>query len=198
MNNFDIITGMAKKNNGLVTRKEAAAQGVQSWYFSQLLKENKLIRLERGIYTQPDNFQYDEDYFFQVRNAKGIFSYQSALYYNGLSERIPFQKEITVPRGYNTKRISGQALVHSIARELYPIGITKTKTPMGNEISVYNIERTICDMVKSREKQDTEIFSKAVNLYIKRPDRDIKLLREYAAIFHIEKKVEDILDIILK
>lgn len=38
---------------------------------------------------------------------------------------------------------------------------------MGNPVYVYDMERTICDIVRDRKRQDPEIFSKAWKFYLK-------------------------------
>jgi len=38
--------------------------------------------------------------------------------------------------------------------ELYEIGITEMKTPYGNKVKVYDLERTICDIIKNRKRLD--------------------------------------------
>ena len=62
---------------------------------------------------------------------------------------------------------------------------------------MYDIERTLCDIVRDRKNQDPEIFSKGWNLYFKKDNKDIWKLRKYANIFGISKQVEDILEFIV-
>ena len=86
--------------------------------------------------------------------------------------------------------------MHQIKKDWYQIGITYVDTIMGNTVTVYDMERTICDIVRDRKKQDPEIFSKAWNLYLKKQNKNIWRLREYAEIFGISNQIEDILEII--
>ena len=59
------------------------------------------------------------------------------------------------------------------------------------------IPMIICDLVRDRKNQDTEIFSKAWNLYIKKDSKNIWKLREYAKVFGISQKIEEILEVIV-
>lgn len=61
---------------------------------------------------------------------------------------------------------------------------------------VYNMERTICDLVRSRRRQDSEIFGKALHAYVRNPKKDVHRLREYAKQFGILRQVDDILEIL--
>ena len=62
---------------------------------------------------------------------------------------------------------------------------------------MYDMERTICDIIKNRKKMDPEIFSKALKEYAKRSDKDIRKLRIYAEKLKIEDKVYQYMEILL-
>lgn len=66
----------------------------------------------------------------------------------------------------------------------------------GNKVKVYDKERTICDLIKYRDKYDGETFIKAIKAYINGKYDQIKLF-QYARIMKIEKKVFEIMEIIL-
>lgn len=195
MTNIEIIKDIAKHNNGLVTKQEAIKKGVASWYFTEMTRSGQLERIGRGIYLVPSYDNYDELFIFQQRNQRCIYSYQSALSLHGLTDRIPYQEEVTVPQGYNASRISNEVTVHYIVGRWYKTGIQACKTEMGNTVLVYDMERTICDLIRDRKKQDPEIFSKAVHIYLKRKDKDIWKLRDYAKTFRITEKLEEILEV---
>ena len=57
-------------------------------YLSRLLKDGKLLRVKKGIYITKDG-DYDEYYFFQHQYKKAIFSYETALYLLGQTDKIP-------------------------------------------------------------------------------------------------------------
>lgn len=68
---------------------------------------------------------------------------------------------------------------------------------MGNPVNVYDMERTICDIVRDRKRQDPEIFSKAWKFYLKNSLKDILKLRDYANIFGISEHIESILEVLV-
>lgn len=73
--------------------------------------------------------------------------------------------------------------------------ITEKPTVFGNAVRVYDKERTICDLIAGRKNVDVEIFSHTMKAYASDPDRDYKKLRAYAGVMKIEKKVDDILEV---
>ena len=195
--NKNKINNIIKKNNGIITASEVAEESIDSWYLTDMVRNGELERVARGVYFDPSYDNYDELYIFQLQNKVCIYSYQTALYLHGLTERLPFTNEVTVYQGYNTWRIKDKVIPHQVKKEWYEVGITDVKTEIGNIVTVYDMERTICDIVRDRKNQDPEIFSKAWNFYLKKDSKDIWKLRNYANIFGISKQIEDILEVII-
>ena len=195
--NQDKMREIIKQNNGIITATEVSDNKIDSWYLTNLVKKGELERVTRGVYFDPNFDNYDELYFFQLQNKACIYSYQTALYLHRLTDRLPFSNEVTVKQGYNAWRIKNSVIVHQVKKEWYELGKAEIKTDMGNIVCAYDMERTICDLVRDRKNQDPEIFSKAWNLYIKNDSKDIWKLRKYAHNLGISKKIEDILEVIV-
>ena len=191
------IREIIEKNNGIITAREVSAYNIDSWYLTHMVRNGELERVSRGVYFSPIYDNYDELYFFQIKNKVCIYSYQTALYLHGLTERVPFIDEVTVYQGYNAWRIKDIVNVYQIKREWYTIGLSEVKTSMGNVVKAYDMERTICDIVRNRKHQDPEIFSKAWKFYLKKESKDIWKLREYAKLFGISKQIEEILEVVV-
>lgn len=191
------IREIIEKNNGIITAREVSEYNIDSWYLTHMVRNGELERVSRGVYFSPIYDNYDELYFFQIKNKVCIYSYQTALYLHGLTERVPFIDEVTVYQGYNAWRIKDIVNVYQIKREWYTIGLSEVKTSMGNVVKAYDMERTICDIVRNRKHQDPEIFSKAWKFYLKKESKDIWKLREYAKLFGISKQIEEILEVMV-
>lgn len=88
----------------------------------------------------------------------------------------------------SNNRVNNEELkVHYIKNENHKLGATKLKLEDETEINIYNIERTICDIIRDRNKIDPQVFNTALNEYMKRKDKDLLLLYKYAKIFKIDK-----------
>lgn len=70
-------------------------------------------------------------------------------------------------------------------------------TSFGNMIKVYSVERTICDIVRSRNKIDIQILSEAIKRYVKLKSADFVLLSEYAKEFKVEKIIKKYMEVLL-
>lgn len=191
------IKRIIEENNGIVTASEVAENDIDSWYLTDMVRKGKLERITRGVYFDSSYDSYDDLYFFQLQYKVCIYSYQTALYIHGLTERLPFINEVTVYQGYNTSRIKDKVIPHQVKREWYEVGSIEATTEIGNKVIAYDMERTLCDIVRDRKNQDPEIFSKAWNFYLKKENKDIWKLRKYADIFGISKQIEEILEVIV-
>lgn len=195
--NEDKIREILKHNNGIITAKEVSDNKIDSWYLTNMVKKEDLERVRRGVYFDTNSYNYDQVYFFQLKNKGCIYSYQTALYLHRLTDRYPFTEEVTVKQGYNGWRIKDSVIVHQVKKEWYELGKTEVETDFGNHVFTYDMERTICDIVRDRKNQDSEIFSKAWNWYIRKDSKNIWKLRKYAREFGIARKIDEILEVIV-
>ena len=68
------------------------------------------------------------------------------------------------------------------------MGMTTGQTPFGHTVPVYDMERTICDLIRSRSRIEIQVFQSALKQYARRRDKNLRTLMQYAAMFHVEKK----------
>ena len=195
MTNYDKIKTICANNKGIITASMVAKENIPSWYLTDMVKKDQLIRVSRGIYMMESGEQ-DDYYFFQMKNSRCIYSFSSALYLHGMTDRIPFTKEVTVYKGYNSSHIKDNTIIHHVDKSIYEMGITECNTVFGNTVKVYDKERTICDLIVNRKNIDVEVFSKALRNYGSDPERDYRKLRKYAKKMNISEKVDSILEVL--
>jgi len=195
MDNYNKIKEMARKNNGIITSQMLSDKNIQTIYLTRMVRQGELERIDRGIYST-EKVMIDEYYLLYRKNQRAIFSFSSALYLHNLTDRIPYQMEITLPNTYNSSHISEDIIIHKVVQKYYSLGCTIRKTMFGNEVACYDMERTICDLVRFRSKIDVDIFKKALVGYKNHSNRDYQKLRQYAKVFRISRQINDILDVI--
>lgn len=195
--NFEKLSTIFESNEGFISREDVNNAEIPSWFLSDFVKRNELIRIAPGFYAGPD-YPIDDYFIIQKRYPKFIFSGMSALYLNNLTDKIPASIYVTAPQGYHPSRNKDESLViYNVSNEeIYNLGITNLKTMFGNEVRVYGREKTICDIIKRRDKYDGETFIKAVKIYAKSNPNQTKLFK-YARSMGIEKKVFEIMEIIM-
>ena len=80
---------------------------------------------------------------------------------------------------------------------LYTLGLTYVKTPLGNEVLCYDIERTLCDILRTKNRVDIQIISSAFKNYVQKKKIDIVMLSFYAKQLQVEKKLRSYLEVLL-
>ena len=190
-----IIESKLEQNNGILSSRDIKALNIPSIYLTRMVNEGILNRVSRGIYLSAKG-DYDEYYLFQKQYRVPIFSYASALYLHQFTDDIYPVLEVTVYRGYNVHRINNVNLVHYVTKDIYELGITECKTVYGNIVKTYDLERTLCDFIKNRNKIDTELFSKTLHRYMRYKNRNLNRLYDYAKKMKIYDKVKSILEVI--
>lgn len=186
------------RDNGYLYTKDVTKAGIRRESLKKYLDRGSLIRESRGIYSFADSMS-DEFALLQSRCKKGIFSYGTALYFHGLSDRFPQMISMTVPKNYNVFYLKEELLhveFHRIKPSLWDIGIIEINSPQGGKIKIYNKERCICDIIRNRKRTDPQIFTQALKGYFASKDRDNIQLIEYAKKFHIENKVQEYMEIL--
>ena len=190
----DRIIKYLKENHGIVTTAWCESQSIPRAYLSKMEKEGLITRIARGIYID-ESGDYDEYYFFQLANSKCIYSYVSALYLQRKTDIIPQNLEVTVYKGYNVHRIPDEVMVHYVSKDIYELGKIEVNTIFGNPVYAYNLERTVCDLIKNRKKVESELFSKTIQVYIKSRDKNMNTLFKYAEKMGITDKVQEIMEV---
>lgn len=197
MNYTKKLITLINEHNGILLTKHATEARIPRTYISELVKNGVLERLERGVYITKDSFD-DEMYRLQAKYTSVIFSHDSALFLHDLTDRDPLQYSVTVPAGYNFQNIQANGVkVFSIKKELYDLGLTTGRTMFGREIKHYDMERTICDIMRSRNQMDIAIVTDAIKRYSKRKDKNLPQLMRYAEYFRVTKLVRGYLEVLL-
>ena len=197
MTKADKILELVNKNNGYITSKDVKNAKINSAELTKLVRLNKLERISRGFYCLKSSF-CDDYYKYQLKSKNCIFSHETALYFYDLSDRTPLYFDMTVPFGYNgSLRTNKGIILHYIKKELLELGLTSTESPFGMKLKVYDMERTICDIIKNKNKMDIEIFTKALQRYSKSKEKDLNKLMRYAKKLKVDKKVREYMEVLL-
>lgn len=197
MDNIEKIEELLKKRNGIITTSEVEDLGINSRILTRMIERGIIERVARGIYISVDTI---EDTYFttQVICKKGIFSHETALYFHDLCDRTPIKFQLTVPSNYNNISIKNSNYqFFYLKEELYNVGIIEMKTPYGNKVKVYDLERTICDIIRNKKKIEIALFTDAMKRYAERKDRNSIKLHKYAKLFNIEDEVRKYLEVLL-
>ena len=190
--------GRIIQERGYLTPSIAAEAGISKFKFYQYVRKNNLEHVGHGIYLAGEHWT-DELYLLHQRCPNAVFSHDEAFYYHNLTDREPLIHTLTVYSGYNTHRLTadGGCKVYSVKKELLNIGKITVKSNCGNEIPMYDLERTICDLIRSRSSIEIQEFNSVLKSYVFRKDKDLNRLMEYAKLFRVDNVMRRYMEVLL-
>ena len=178
----------ATKTNGYFSLRTASDSGISRWKLQKLLQSGEVQKVRYGLYASKDVIP-DELFITQLLCPKAIFSHETALFLNGYSDQIPFKYTVSVPHGYISKTLSENYYVHHVTKESAEEGVILVKSDLGNDLRVYCIERTLCELLHRPSELDKERFVPAVQIYLRSKDKDILKLMSFAKMFRVETRL---------
>lgn len=197
MEDIKKVEKLLKKNNGVIETYQVEEMGINNKILTRMIEKGVIERVARGVYIGEDTLE-DKYFITQAICKKGIFSHETALYFHDLCDRTPIKYQLTIPSYYNTKLLKDKNYeFFYIKEDLYDVGITEIKSPYGNKIRVYDLERTICDIIRNKKRIEIALFTDAMKRYAKRKDRNSIKLHKYAKLFNIEDDLRKYLEVLL-
>ena len=197
MEQYDLMDRLVAAGNGYLRTSVVREHNISKYTLAKYLKMRGMARTAHGVYATVDAWP-DNYFLLAVRNSRIVFSHESALYLHGLMDREPPATIVTVPEGYNSTHIvrQGVRIIHSNPKR-YALGVMKVKTAFGNEVPVYDRERTICDMIRYRKDTEVQTFKTAMREYMSSEKKNLGNLMRYARKLGIEDNVRIYTEVML-
>lgn len=197
MNRFEELDKIAKENDGVLLTSAVVAAGISKPLLAEFVKKNEYERVGRGVYCSQDCWR-DELYLLQLRCPKTVYSHDTALFLLDMTDQEPFKYSVTAKTGYNPSHLSADGVkVFTVKKELFDLGITQAQTPFGHTVTLYDPERTVCDMIRSRSEMEIQSVQDALKRYCRRKDKNLHRLMEYAKLFRVDKRLNQYLEVLL-
>jgi predicted transcriptional regulator of viral defense system len=182
------------KNKGYLTRKQLPDKSAYN-HLLKLVDEGIVERVKRGVYyygnTASDNTMIDIEKIV----PNGVLCLYSAWAYYGLSVQIPQSFNIAIEKN---RKISLPAYppitLYYWKREYQELGVVRRKAG-AYTVKVYDLEKSVCDAVKYRTKTGMEVTAEILKNYLKREDRNLSKLMDYAKKMRMEKTLKTYLEI---
>lgn len=183
-------------DNGVITSKTVTEQGIHRSVLTEMVKNGELIRCSRGIYMLANEWE-DELYLLQKKYKRGVFSHETALYLLGYSERVPLKYHMTFPTNYNSASLMNEnVMITRVNAYNYELGITTVETPFGNKVKIYDLEHSLCDILRG-SMDDIQTIQYAMKKYALSKEKDINKLMKYAKQLRVESKVRRYMEVLL-
>lgn len=191
MINIDVIQKEFNKHGGVLKTSELNALGISSRKIKKLLEKNIIKKIKRGYYELSNSINPDEVIIARLFPNAVIFL-ESALIYYGYTDRIPSAWQIAVDKNSEKSQYKIEyppIEPYYLEPKFLKIGVDTIQIE-GVTIKIFDRDRTICDVLRYENKLEKEVFSNAVQRYVKDQKKNIRKLFEYAELFNIKNKVQ--------
>ncbi len=193
---YEKFINIINKNNGIITAKDGKSKGISRTMLKIMTDNGYIKRIDYGVYAT-DKFVYDEYYLFQLKHKNIVFSYNTALYFQNMTERTPSKMDITTKRNTNLALYKEKINLYRVNQEILSLGKIKVTTPFGNIVYAYNLERTVCDIINNKSNIDLETANKAIRNCIKSKQFNPNKMFEYAKKMKIYEKIKNYMEAII-
>lgn len=197
MTQFELLDKLVEKGNGYLQTFQVLENGISKPTLADYVNKRNMERVAQGVYLAEDAWK-DELYILHLSNSRIIFSHETALFLHGLMEREPKDISVTVRAGYNASHLRKKGVrVYQAKPEIEELGITDIQTNFGNTVCAYDMERTICDVIRYKEAMDVQVFQYAMKEYMGSANKNLNHLMTYAKKLHIESAVRTYTEVML-
>ena len=197
MSQFDVLDKLVKEGNGYLCTAQVLENGVSKPVLAEYVRSRKMERVAQGVYLAEDAWP-DSLYQLYLSNRRIVYSHETALLLHGLMEREPRTIHVTVKAGYNATHLRRKGIqVHQVKPDVADLGAITLMTGYGNTVRAYDMERTICDIIRHKESMDIQIFQYAMKEYMADSRKNLNHLMSYAKKFQIESAIRTYTEVML-
>ena len=197
MSRFEVLDDLVKNGNGYLRTAQALEHGVSKPTLAEYVKKRNMERVAHGVYLAEEAWP-DTLYQIYLSNSRVVFSHETALFLHGLMEREPTVTSVTVKAGYNATHLRKKGIrVYQVKSEVADIGLMEIKTSFGNTVCVYDLERTMCDILRYKDSIDIQVFRYAIKEYMASDQKHLNHLMEYAKTFNVESAMRTYTEVLL-
>lgn len=179
--------------------QELKDMGFSQYKVRKLIDAGKLIKLNKSYYENTDYTGEESDFYYaEAYTPNGVICLLSAAVYYNLTTYIPDAVDVAIPRKANVSTVPDRPLmnVYHFTDERHELGITEVKEGK-NGFRIYDVEKTVVDIVFYREKVGIEETKEVLLAYLKRKDRNLNRLLKYAELMKCDKTLRQYLEVLV-
>lgn len=186
---------MIENKRRFMSASVAKSKGRGAYYkLLESAKEGDVVCIRRGVYATMEQLA---DIMIDLDTVVpgGVFCLFSAWNIHGLTTSLPQAYHVAIKRGRKIRLPEFPPMeFHFITEALMDLGVEE-RMVSGYKVKVYNLERSVCDAIKYRNKVGMDVCSEIVNNYLALPDRNLTLLMDYADKLRVAKTLQKYLEI---
>lgn len=187
------------ENKKFITTTELKDMGYSYYKIGKLEKNGLLRRVNRSTY---ENLSYkgDENDFFSAEAfvPNGVICLMSAARYYELTNFLPDTVDVAIERKKKVVTLPDWPEIKIFYFDPVRMDLGVTEVREGDNVfHIFDIEKTVVDIIYYRNKIGIEETSEVLKNYLKRRDRQIDRLYAYAKRLRCEKAVRTYLEVLM-
>jgi len=178
-----------RENGGQLRMSEAIKRGISRYMLYKLKDKGIIEQISRGVYRLKDLPPIGNPDLVTVslRFPNSVICLISALAFHGITTQIPHSVSVAIPRGSRPPSLDYPPVQpHQFSENAYSAGL-ETLQIDGVPVKIYNMEKTLADCFKFRNKIGMDIVLEAFKFYRERKKTDLTKLIKYGKICRIDK-----------
>ena len=179
--------------------EELKEAGFSHYKINQMVEEGTLVKLNKRFYENTKYQGEESDFYYVSAYApEGVVCLMSAAAYYNLTTYRPDAVDVAIQRKSKISTMPDWPTlsVYYYADERYETGIRNVREGK-NQFQIYDIEKTVVDIVFYREKVGIEETKEVLINYLKRSDRDLNRLLRYAELLKCSGVLKTYLEVLV-
>jgi len=188
-----------KASGGVLRHSDIEKKGFHHQYLSSLQKKGKIEKINRGLYKlkeyEPDN-NLDLVYA-SLQSAKGVVCLISALSFHEITDEIPSEVQMAIPKGSRRNLITyPKVRFYNFSKKTWEAGIEEIKES-GHTFKVYSAAKTIADCIKFRSQIGMDVVINAIKRSLNENKADLLEIYKYTELCRVDKIARPILEVLI-
>lgn len=190
---METITSIIEAQGGFITTDELSGRAEYKRLL-RAMERGEVARLRQGVYGDPTALLST---MIDVERIvpSGIVCLHNAWTYYQLSTVVPpafciaieAKRKVSIPKTLPIQ-------LYYWKKEYLEIGV-KTESISGFDVRITDMERSVCDAVKYRNKIGLDVCSEVIRNYLRKPNRNLSRLMEYAQELRVINTLKNYLEI---
>ena len=194
--NRNTVIDTLKQRGGFITTGEVKSRGEYE-QLRRAIEDGTLVRLRNGVYVEISalaNNMIDVERIV----PHGVLCLYSAFAHYGISTQVPSATCIAIEAKRKVRVPDYPPIdLYYWKKENLEFGVMDVEMS-GYNIRMTDMERSVCDAVKYRNKIGLEVCSEVIRNYLKKQNRNLSQLAEYAKRLRVANILKNYLEIAIE
>lgn len=196
---YEKIKEIFKKNGWYARTKDIIEAGIHTSYLYQMEEKGLIKKIKRGLYRWSNELDFGSE-LLEVSKIvpNGVLCLVSALDYYEITTYSSWEYYIAIHRSSRKPVTPDYPPIRFFyfSQKQFETGIEEIEIE-GEKIKIYDLEKTLCDVVRLRNKVGMDVVKDSLQEYVKRKDRNINKLLHYAEITGVPNLMENYLEVLV-